>query len=84
MKSPFTKEHFENRFAISRLFFKNKTVGMVLRSRENIKPLFVSPGHLIDLESSVEVVKLALSRYRLPEMIRKAHTVVNQERKEAL
>ena len=40
----------------SPLMYKNTQIGAVLRTRENVKPVFVSPGHLIDLDSSIEIV----------------------------
>lgn len=54
------------------LVFNDKTVGAVLRTKRGVKPLFVSPGNLIDLESSIKVV-LAVSRYRIPEPLRIAN-----------
>jgi deoxyribonuclease V len=56
----------------SPLMYKDKQVGAVLRTRENVKPVFVSPGHLIDLNSSIEIVLQSLTLYRLPEPIRRA------------
>jgi deoxyribonuclease V len=52
---------------------KNETVGAVLRTREAVKPLYISIGHRIDLVSSIEVVMRCITRYRLPETIRWAH-----------
>lgn len=48
----------------------NKTIGSVVRTRDNIKPVFVSPGHLIDLQTSITIVLKTAQRYRLPEPIR--------------
>ena len=56
----------------SPLVYKDKQVGAVLRTRDNVKPVFVSPGHLIDLNSSIEIVLRSLTLYRLPEPIRRA------------
>jgi len=56
----------------SPLIYKDKEVGAVLRTRDNVRPVFVSPGHLIDLRSSVAIVLQSLTRYRLPEPIRRA------------
>ena len=50
----------------------NKTIGAVVRTRDNIKPVFVSPGHLIDLQTSITIVLKTAQRYRLPEPIRRA------------
>ncbi len=56
----------------SPLRYKEKIVGSVVRSRDNIRPLFVSPGHLIDIDGAVEYVLACTVRYRLPEPIRRA------------
>jgi len=54
------------------LYCKGIKVGAVLRTRSNVKPVFVSPGHKIDIDSSVEIVMNCVSKYRIPEPIRKA------------
>jgi deoxyribonuclease V len=56
----------------SPLIYKAREVGAVLRTRDNVRPVFVSPGHLIDLQSSVVIVLQSLTQYRLPESIRRA------------
>ena len=50
-------------------------IGAVLRTRTAVKPLFVSPGHLIDIEQGVRFVLACAPRYRLPEPTRWAHQV---------
>jgi deoxyribonuclease V len=52
-----------------------KVIGVVLRSRPGVTPLYVSPGHLIDLEHSVRFVLDCVTQYRLPEPTRWAHNV---------
>ncbi len=56
-------------------------IGVVLRTRRGVKPVYVSPGHLIDIEDSLHWVLAATSRFRLPEVIRAAHRRVGEERK---
>ena len=50
-------------------------IGAVARTRTDVKPVFVSPGHLIDVPHAVEYVLGCCTRYRLPEPIRWAHRV---------
>lgn len=64
------------KFSFSYIFdYSNKKIGAVLRSKENCKPIFVSPGHLTDIESSIRIVKKCLKSYRLPEPTRLAHII---------
>ncbi len=50
-----------------------KKVGAVVRTREGVKPVFVSPGHRIDLPSSIHLVLQSCRGFRLPEPLRRAH-----------
>ncbi len=51
---------------------RGERIGTVLRSRANVRPLFVSPGHRVGHETAVAIVLRCLTRYRLPEPIRLA------------
>jgi deoxyribonuclease V len=50
----------------------DETIGAVVRSRSNIRPLFVSIGHRISLHDSINIVLRCCCRYRLPETTRRA------------
>ncbi|NPV67973.1 MAG: deoxyribonuclease V [Anaerolineae bacterium] len=52
---------------------QREVIGAVLRTRTRVKPVYVSPGHLCDLHSAVQIVLACTTRYRLPEPIRAAH-----------
>jgi len=56
-----------------------RVIGVVLRTRESINPVYVSPGHLIDLPHCVEFVLRCCTRYRLPEPTRWAHRLAAGE-----
>ena len=57
----------------SPLTHQGAQLGFVLRTRTNVKPVFVSVGHMADLESATRLVLGATTRYRLPEPVRGAH-----------
>jgi deoxyribonuclease V len=61
------------------LLYRNERVGVVLRTRTKVKPLYVSPGHLAEVESSRRLVMGCCLKYRLPEPIRRAHLAVQRE-----
>ncbi|MGB3587414.1 MAG: deoxyribonuclease V [Tunicatimonas sp.] len=63
------------------IYDNQEVIGVALRSRDNVAPIYVSPGHLTDLESSLSIVSTCLTRYRLPEVTRQAHQLVNQLRR---
>lgn len=56
----------------SPLMHGKERIGTVLRSRDNIEPLFVSPGHRVDIETATDITFRCLTRYRLPEPTRLA------------
>lgn len=57
------------------LKYKEETIGAVLRTRRHVKPVYVSSGHKITLETAIFYVMKSLKRYRLPEPIRWAHRI---------
>jgi deoxyribonuclease V len=52
---------------------EGKEVGAVLRTKDKVKPLFISPGHRIDLPTSIQLILDTCQGYRTPEPLRKAH-----------
>ncbi|MEW5803113.1 MAG: deoxyribonuclease V [bacterium] len=67
----------------SPLQYEGETVGMVLRTRSRTKPVFVSIGNKIDLDTAVALVLACTRTYRLPEPTRQAHILANRIRVEA-
>ncbi|RMI15266.1 MAG: deoxyribonuclease V [Calditrichaeota bacterium] len=55
-------------------------IGVVLRTREGVKPVFVSPGHKMTIDTAREIVMRCVTRYRIPEPLRLAHQAVNRFR----
>ncbi len=62
------------------LVYQGRKVGVALRTRPGIRPLYISPGHRIDLKTSIHWVLGACRDYRLPEPLRQAHIKANQIR----
>jgi len=58
----------------------NEILGAALRTKRNVKPVFISPGHLITLKDSVRLVMNSVRKHRLPEETRYAHNTVNEYR----
>ncbi len=52
---------------------RGETIGVALRTKLGVKPIYVSIGHKIDLESAVQWVLKCCRGYRLPEPTRLAH-----------
>ncbi len=55
------------------LMNKGERIGTVLRTRTGVKPLFISPGHRVSIDSAHRLVMKCITRYRLPETTRRAH-----------
>lgn len=57
------------------LYDQEEIIGAVLRSRRGVKPLYVSIGHRVDLDTAIQIVLRCTGRYRLPETTRLAHRI---------
>jgi deoxyribonuclease V len=64
----------------SELSYRDKVIGAVVRTRDCVKPLFVSPGFKITIDEAIEWVLRACTKYRIPDPIRCSHIAVNQLR----
>ena len=62
----------------SHLTVQERIVGAVFSTRKNVKPVFVSPGYKIDLNTSIDLVLKSGRGYRLPEPARQAHNLVKK------
>ena len=52
---------------------KGETIGVALRTKLKVKPIYVSIGHRVDVSSAVYWVMECCRGYRLPEPTRLAH-----------
>lgn len=63
----------KERGSFSLLVDHGEIVGAVLRTRTNVRPVFVSPGHMSDLSSAIEIALNCARSHRIPEPLRIAH-----------
>ena len=57
-----------------------QTIGAVLRTRTNVKPIFVSVGNKCLLKDAIKITLVCTTGYRLPQPIRLAHQLVSRLR----
>jgi len=60
------------------LRYRDKVIACVLRSKDKIRPLIVSPGHRVSMESAPELVLSFCTKYRLPEPTRLADRLASR------
>jgi len=65
---------------MSPLLAADGELGRVVRTRDGVKPLFISPGHRCDVASAAAAVLACHAGYRLPEPTRQAHLLANRQR----
>ncbi len=69
--------------AFSLLKDNKEVIGAVLRTRTNVKPVFVSVGNRCRLKDAIQIVLASTTGYRLPEPTRLAHQLVTRMRLKA-
>ena len=76
---------FENlgneRGSIAPLIHKNEQIGVALRTRKDVQPLYISAGHRISLPTAIDYVLKCTPKYRLPETTRLADKLASYRKK---
>ena len=67
--------------AMSPLLLEGERVGVVLRTRDQVKPIFVTVGHRVSLDSATKLVQQCLDGYRIPKPTREADRYVRELRR---
>lgn len=57
-------------------------VGAEVTTIAGLKPLYVSIGHKVSLERATSIVKCCVSRYRVPEPLRRAHILAKKVKRD--
>ena len=71
------QEPEEHKGAWEPLWDKEEMIGAVLRTRDHVRPLFISTGHRVDLPTAIDYVLRCTTRFRLPETTRWAHKLAS-------
>lgn len=74
------KELDSDKGARANLMDENEKVGYALRSRTNVNPIYISPGHKLSFEDSYKIIMQVLTKYKLPRTTRLAHRWANKLR----
>jgi len=78
-----SKDLLFGRLDEDRIMVDNEMRGMALKTKQFANPVYVTPGHKINLEKSVEVVKkFIIEPYKLPLPLHLAHKLANKEKKD--
>jgi hypothetical protein len=64
------------------LYDRGERVGVLLRTRAGVKPMWISPGHRMDIASAARIVLACTGPYRIPEPVRAAHHLVGNARRQ--
>ncbi|OLE51391.1 MAG: endonuclease V [Acidobacteria bacterium 13_1_20CM_3_53_8] len=75
------EEPDDERGSWTELIDKGEVVGAALRTKTRVAPIYVSPGHLIDLQGAIDLTLACDGGYRQPEPTRRAHLLVNALRR---
>jgi deoxyribonuclease V len=59
-----------------------ETIGAVLRTRRGVKPVYVSQGHKLSLAQCLRITLRLTGSCRMPDLLRRAHTLANEARRE--
>jgi deoxyribonuclease V len=65
------------------LVHKDEIIGAVVTTKEGVKPVYVSVGHLISLETAVKIAKHCVLNSKIPEPVWQAHKIAAEEKRRA-
>ena len=71
----------ESKGSLQSIRHREAEVGVAYRSKDGVKPIFISPGHRCDLSFARDIVVRCLRGYRLPEPLRAAHLRANKHKR---
>jgi deoxyribonuclease V len=60
---------------------EDEVIGAVVKTKQDCKPVYVSVGHMVSLETAVKIVRHCVCHSRIPEPILKAHQMATAEKR---
>lgn len=66
------------------IMFEGEVVGSLLRTRDKVKPMFISPGHRMEVDSARDLALACVNKYRMPEPTRIADIEVAKYKRRVL
>lgn len=66
-----------------KIIIDGRQVGVARRTKDNVKPVFISPGYRCDIAQAQDMVVRSLRGFRLPEPLRLAHLLANKHKRHA-
>jgi deoxyribonuclease V len=72
-----TKGSFE------KIIIDDRQVGVAQRTKDDVKPVFISPGYRCDIAQAQDIIVRGLRGFRLPEPLRLAHLLANKYKRRA-
>ena len=63
------------------LYYKGAVIGAEVVTKQGTKPVYVSVGHRVSLKRATEIIIECMGKYKLPEPIRRAHIIANEEKR---
>jgi len=66
---------------VALLKHEDEVIGTVVKTKQGCKPVYVSVGHMVSLETAVKIVRHCICHSRIPEPILKAHQIATAEKR---
>jgi len=66
---------------VALLKHEDEVIGAVVKTKRGCKPVYVSVGHMVSLETAVKIVRHCICHSRIPEPVSKAHQIATGEKR---
>lgn len=63
------------------LKYESEVVGAAVTTKQGSKPVYVSIGHMVSLETAIRIVRTCTHNGRIPEPLMRAHQIANAQKR---